>query len=101
VYEALEAQAKAVTGRTDKDLSANRGLFIKAVQASEPYKELLKNYVEYANQVARPRAVPRDDPSGGPVMNKHATVIFLALVLSGCGVVADAAEVKVISANGM
>jgi ABC-type molybdate transport system substrate-binding protein len=35
------------------------------------------------------------------MMNKRAIVIFLALVIVGCGVVADAAEVKVICANGM
>lgn len=34
-------------------------------------------------------------------MNKRATVIFLALAILGGGVVADAAEVKVICANGM
>lgn len=49
MYEALEALAKFVTGRAEKDLSANRELFIRKVRASEPYKRLLKEYIDYAN----------------------------------------------------
>jgi hypothetical protein len=41
--------AKVVTGR-DKDLSANRKLFVKAVNASDAYKRILKEYLSYANQ---------------------------------------------------
>jgi sulfur transfer protein SufE len=48
MYEALEALAKVVTGR-DKDLSANRELFLSKVKASEGYKGILKEYIEYAN----------------------------------------------------
>ena len=48
MHEALEALAKVETGR-DKDLSANAELFVKAVKASVPYKNLLKQYIEYAN----------------------------------------------------
>jgi hypothetical protein len=50
MYEALEALAKIVTGRPDKDLSANRELFIKKVKASDEYKQLLKDYIDYANK---------------------------------------------------
>jgi hypothetical protein len=49
MYEALEALAKIITGRQDKDLSANRELFLKQVKASDAYKVLLKDYIEYAN----------------------------------------------------
>jgi hypothetical protein len=49
MYEAVEALAKIRT-RRDADLSANRELFLKRVGASEPYKLLLKDYIEYANQ---------------------------------------------------
>jgi hypothetical protein len=49
MYESLEALAQVVTGRTDKDLSANRELFIGKVDASEQYKKLLKQYIDYAN----------------------------------------------------
>jgi hypothetical protein len=49
MYEAVEALAKIITGRQDKDLSANRELFLKQVKASDAYKVLLKDYIEYAN----------------------------------------------------
>lgn len=50
MYEALEALAKIVTGRSNKDLSANKDLFLKKAKASEPYKNLLRDYITYANQ---------------------------------------------------
>ena len=49
MYEALEALAKIVTGR-DKDLSANQQSLISKVNASEHYKTLLKDYIDYANE---------------------------------------------------
>lgn len=49
MYEAVEALAKIITGRPNKDLSGNSQLFLKNVNASEPYKVLLKAYVDYAN----------------------------------------------------
>ncbi len=51
LYEALEALAKIVTGRGDKDLSANMEPFIKAVQGSEAYKPILKEYIAYGNKI--------------------------------------------------
>ena len=49
MYEALEALAKIITSRKDKDLSANRELFIKCLDAPEAYKLILKDYIDYAN----------------------------------------------------
>lgn len=49
LYEAIEALAKIATGR-DKDLSGNRELFIKNLRVSDYYKQLLKDYITYANQ---------------------------------------------------
>ncbi len=49
VYEALEGLAKIVTGR-DRDLSGNRESFISATKASDAYKVLMKNYIDYANR---------------------------------------------------
>lgn len=49
MYEALEALAKIITGRQDRDLSANRELFLKQVKASDAYKVILKDYIDYAN----------------------------------------------------
>jgi len=47
MYEAVEALAKKVTGK-DRDLSANRELFIKKVKASEDYKNILREYIDFA-----------------------------------------------------
>ena len=52
MYEALEALAKIVTGR-DKDLSANQQSFISKVKASDHYKLLLKDYIDYPNDFRR------------------------------------------------
>ncbi|HOI75197.1 MAG TPA: hypothetical protein PLO63_13715 [Syntrophales bacterium] len=49
MYEALEALAMIVTGRDNKDLSANVELFIKKTGASQNYKKILKEYISYAN----------------------------------------------------
>lgn len=49
MYETLEALTKIVTGRPDKDLSANRELFLSKVKASEKYKQILKDYIDYGN----------------------------------------------------
>ena len=48
MYEALEALSKIVTGK-DKDLSANAELVIKKLRVSKSYKNILKDYISYAN----------------------------------------------------
>jgi hypothetical protein len=50
MYEALEALAKAITGRNTKDLSANQEVFISTLRASDEYKVLLRKYIAYANR---------------------------------------------------
>lgn len=59
-YEALEALGMVITGRPDKDLSANRDLLIKKLGLGERHKRLLKEYINYANEyrhaVDQPRA---------------------------------------------
>jgi len=50
MYEALEALAKIVTGRPSRDLSANAELFVSKLNLSDYYKNMLKDYIEYANQ---------------------------------------------------
>jgi len=50
MYEAVEAIAKVVTGRPDKDLSANRELFVSRLGLSDYYKKMLKDYISYANE---------------------------------------------------
>jgi hypothetical protein len=48
MYESLEALARIITERPERDLSANRELFISRIKVSELYKELLKVYIDYA-----------------------------------------------------
>lgn len=48
MYEALETLSKIVTERPEKDLSANRELLIKKIGASDQYKTILKDYIDYA-----------------------------------------------------
>jgi len=60
MYEATEALAKLVTGRQTKDLSANAETFIKSLKVSQHYKQLLKDYISYANQF---RHAAKDGPT--------------------------------------
>ena len=50
LYEALEALAKIVTGKATKDLSANSEKFISELNLNTYYKNMLKEYIEYANE---------------------------------------------------
>jgi hypothetical protein len=49
MYEAIKALAKIVTGR-DRDLSANREMFINRVRASDYSQQMLRDYFLFANQ---------------------------------------------------
>lgn len=49
MYEALEALAKIVTDRPNRDLSSNGELFISKVDASDGYKSILRAYIQFAN----------------------------------------------------
>lgn len=50
MYEALEAMAKVITGRNNKDLSGNKELFVNKVRLSDHYKKMLGDYITYANE---------------------------------------------------
>ena len=52
MYEALEAMGKITTGR-DIDLSSNAEAFIKSIDASAGYREVIKPYIKYANEYFR------------------------------------------------
>jgi len=84
MYKALEALAKIVTGRTEKDLSTNRELFVKRVEVSEPYRELLKQCIDYANDfrhtatAAKPRQTISDKEAESFV---YLTGVFLRLAM--------------------
>jgi len=62
MYEALEALAKIITGK-DKDLSANRELFLKKLDITASYKEIFKNYISYANQFRHAAGVKTKKPN--------------------------------------
>jgi hypothetical protein len=63
MYESLEALAKIVTNRSSWDLSKNRELFIKEVQASVAYKMILKEYIDYANRFRHAPSPDKPRPS--------------------------------------
>lgn len=50
MYEALEALAKVATSKPKKDLSGNAELFVSKLGLSDYYKEMLKDYISYANE---------------------------------------------------
>jgi len=75
MYEAVEALAKVVTGRQGKDLSQNRELFISKVDASDAYKVLLKDYIDYANEFRH--AEQEGEPK--PVMTEREAESFVYL----------------------
>jgi hypothetical protein len=50
MYEALEALAKIMTNRPTRELSAIQEQFLSQVKASLDYKQLLKDYIFYANR---------------------------------------------------
>jgi hypothetical protein len=84
-YEALEAMAKAVTGR-DVDLSANHEAFVKKVRASEEYRRLLKEYVGYGCRFrhAPSESRPRPVASYSEVESfLYLTGVFIRLAMSG------------------
>ena len=86
MYEALEALTKIVTNRPEKDLSANQELFIKRLKASEPYKKILKDYIEYANEFrhAQKAGEKRPDVSEAEVESfVYLTGLFVRLAMSG------------------
>lgn len=49
MYEAVEALAKIITDRPNKDLSANKELFLSKISASDEYKGIMSEYITYAN----------------------------------------------------
>jgi hypothetical protein len=71
MYEALEALSMIITDRPNKDLSANRELFISKVKASIEYKKILSEYINYANEFrhaqekgkSKPKILPKEAES--------------------------------------
>jgi len=86
MYEAVEALAKIITGRLNKDLSANCELFLAEVKASDEYKKILRLYIEYANRFrhAVHEKRPRPDVSFKEVESfMYLTGLFIRLAIPG------------------
>ena len=66
MYESLEALSKIITKHPKKDLSGNRELFISKMKASDAYKKLLSEYINYANEFRHAAEEGRNKPSISP-----------------------------------
>ncbi|NQT57188.1 MAG: hypothetical protein HQ551_13280 [Desulfobacteraceae bacterium] len=75
MYEALEALTKIVTKRPNKELSANRELFVSKVKASSAYKRILDEYITYANEFRH--AI--EEGKTKPVLNSREVESFIYL----------------------
>jgi hypothetical protein len=85
MYEALEALAKMVTGRSELTLDANREAFVQKVGASEEYKRILKEYVDYAHRFRHAPSDKRPRPQlSYPEAESfvYLTGLFLRLAMS-------------------
>lgn len=90
MYEALEALAGIVTERPKPDLSRDSERFIKKVGASEAYKNLLREYVRYANTF-RHGAAP-DTPKPPLSVPEVESCIYLTGIFIRLAITAPAAE---------
>jgi hypothetical protein len=82
MHKALEASAKIVN-ENDKDLYANCEAFVSNLKLSDHYKRMLKEYIRYANDIAR-HATKREQPKAEPCRREveafiYQTGIFLRL----------------------
>lgn len=75
MYESIEALAKVVTQRPSKDLSSNAELFIKTVKASASYRQILKDYISYANQFRHAPKQEGDKPT--PSIDEVESFVYL------------------------
>lgn len=87
MYEALEAMAKIVCPNgKDRDLSANREALISNLDLADPYKRMLKEYIEYANKFGRhagPKGMPKPISSRKEVEAfMYLTGLFIRVALS-------------------
>jgi hypothetical protein len=75
MYEALEALSKIITKRPKKDLSANRELFLSKIKASDAYKKILAEYINYANEFRHALEEGRNKPT----ISQHEVESFIYL----------------------
>jgi hypothetical protein len=75
MYEVVEALAKIVTGRPNKEPSGNAELFISKIKASDHHKKLLKDYIAYAGDFRH----AEDPPGARPVPSRDEVESFMYL----------------------
>ena len=75
MYEALEATAKVICDN-DWDLSRNRETMISKLKLSDYYKQMLRDYIEYANKLHR-HAGEKGQPK--PLPSRRETEAFVYL----------------------
>jgi hypothetical protein len=75
MYETLEALSKIITKRPKKDLSANRELFLSKIKASNAYKKILSEYINYANEFRHASEEGRNKPT----ISQHEVESFIYL----------------------
>jgi hypothetical protein len=84
VYESLEALAKIVCSN-EKTLDANREMFISRVSASNEYKQILRDYCEYAHRFRHGASAPENKPTITHAETEsfvYLTGLFIRLVIS-------------------
>lgn len=84
IYQALEALAKVITGRPDKDLSSNAEIFMSKVAGNKHHKGMLKAYIAYANEFRHavgPRETKRKPDSPEVENFIYLTGVFIRLAI--------------------
>jgi hypothetical protein len=83
MYEALEAMAKIVTGKS-KDLSALREEFVSKLKLTDSHRRMLKEYIDYgcdfrhALEAGQPRTWPLEHEAENFV---YMTGVFIRLAI--------------------
>lgn len=75
MYEATEALAKIVTGKPNKDLSALREEFISKLGLPEPYKKMLREYIDYGCEFRH--ALEQGKPRSWPAPHEAEAFVYL------------------------
>lgn len=79
MYEAVEALAKIICDN-DKDLSANREALVSKLNLADPYKKILKEYIEYANDLHR-HAGEKGQSKPSPARHEVEAFVYLTGLL--------------------
>ncbi len=75
MYEATEALAKIVTEKRTKELSALREEFVSKLRLPEPYKKMLREYIDYGCEFRH--ALEQGKPREWPSPNEAEAFVYL------------------------